>query len=501
GLPIEDFQDFTDVLLGVDAPANSSTSFPGGYNVGDILPGLEIDCGANSGPGLGGLLILPTGFDGNTSTEFGSNFFTDNTIINLSPAVDAIGFDIACHYGSPQVDIAVYDGSGALIWGGNHVPCDPTGFFLGWSSTAPDGIGRVELNDPSGVSAETIDNVAFGDAAGGGARAYVRSTVGAPWGSTSNEEAMDLAFGPGGWDDLRYETVDPGVLFSPAYDFLYMEGSDSNADELGAFLAANQAAMEAWVAAGGGLFLNAAPNEGGSQAWGFGGVVLNYPDFSTNPGTAFDPVHPIWNGPFLPTALSFTGSSFAHATVSGPGLVPLIIDSVARVHLAELPAFGSGSVIFGGLTTSNFWTPAPESLNLRANIISYLTGPGESCVFCDGFESGDTTLWSNTVGYLPPNYDVDDGPNWGDNPPVYSCLEACALLFGGIPGDYQCSTSSVVIDNLANASTWGIAGCQIVAEDYSLDQGGGYNCGSTGCSTSAYVDDNCTGGTNYCWPQ
>lgn len=64
------------------------------------------------------------------------------------------------------------------------------------------------------------------------APAYVRSSISAPWGSTSNEEAMDLAFGGGLWDDLRYETVDPLALFSDGYHFIYLEGSDSNASEL-----------------------------------------------------------------------------------------------------------------------------------------------------------------------------------------------------------------------------------------------------------------------------
>ena len=41
---------------------------------------------------------------------------------------------------------------------------------------------------------------------------YVRSTDGAPWGANTNEQAMDLAFGPAAWDDLRYETVDAAVL-------------------------------------------------------------------------------------------------------------------------------------------------------------------------------------------------------------------------------------------------------------------------------------------------
>lgn len=205
---------------------------------------------------------------------------------------------------------------------------------------------------------------------------YIRSTVAAPWGSTSNEEAMDLVFGVGGWDDERFETVDVALLFSPATGFIYMEGSDSNAMELEAFLSANQAALEAWVDAGGALFLNAAPNEGGNQTWGFGGVTLNYPGSATNPGTAFDAGHPIWNGPNLPAATMFTGGSYAHATVSGPGLTSLIVDAGGAVNLAELPAYGNGIVIFGGLTTSNFWDPQPDALNIRANIIAYL-GSGD----------------------------------------------------------------------------------------------------------------------------
>jgi hypothetical protein len=104
---------------------------------------------------------------------------------------------------------------------------------------------------------------------------------------------MDLAHGVGGWDDLRFETVDPDLLFSDTYDFIYIDGSDSGADELAAFLSANQAALEAWVFGGGALLLNAAPNEGGNQNWGFGGVTLNYPDFGVNNGSPADPGHPI----------------------------------------------------------------------------------------------------------------------------------------------------------------------------------------------------------------
>lgn len=161
GLPCEDFEEFVDNIVGCDAPANSGTSCPGGYNAGDIEAGLELDCAANSGPGLGGLVIIPSGFDGNPSITFGSNFFTDNTIVNLGPAVESIGMDIQCHFGSPSVDIDVFDGGGVLV-ASTTSACAPAGTFLGFSSNAPAGIGSITINDPSGVSVETLDDVCFG---------------------------------------------------------------------------------------------------------------------------------------------------------------------------------------------------------------------------------------------------------------------------------------------------------------------------------------------------
>jgi len=221
---------------------------------------------------------------------------------------------------------------------------------------------------------EDTDGDGIGDACEipPGAAAYLRSTVGAPWGQNTNEQAMNLAFGAGLWQDLRFETVDPNALFSASYAMIYLEGGDSNATELQAFLGANQALVENWVANGGRLLLNAAPNEGGNQAWGFGGVTLQYPGAGGSSGQAADPTHPVWHGPFLPVATSFTGGGYAHADVVGPGLTTVILDVDAGVAtLAEL-AWGRGLVLFGGLTTSNFWDPNPESLHLRANMLAYL---------------------------------------------------------------------------------------------------------------------------------
>jgi len=96
------------------------------------------------------------------------------------------------------------------------------------------------------------------------------------------------------------------------------------------------------------------------------------------------------------------------------------------------------------------------------------------------------------------NFNVDEGPDWTTNPQTYTCLEACAMLFGGADTDYQCSTSPSFVDNLAFSSSWGVGGCAQIAEDFKLNTN--YNCGAVGCSTSTYVTDNCTGSnTNYCW--
>ncbi len=104
------------------------------------------------------------------------------------------------------------------------------------------------------------------------------------------------------------------------------------------------------------------------------------------------------------------------------------------------------------------------------------------------------------------SYDVHDGPAWNTNPPVYSCLDACALLFGGAANDYQCSTSDKFINNGGYMSGYGDPTyCTVaVVEDYKREVAGdpGYDCGFAYCSYSAYVQDNCKAANaiNYCWP-
>lgn len=256
--------------------------------------------------------------------------------------------------------------------------------------------------------------------------AYVRSELGGPpWGTTDNEQAMDLVFGDGAWQDLRFETVDPALLFSPTYTFLYLEGSDAGAIDLQAFLSANQGLIESWVVDGGRLFLNAAPNEGVDMPWGFTGVTLVY-TAPLDPAMPFDDGHPIWNGPFLPINTVVSGGGYAHAYVTGGGLTPLIIDGNGNAPLTELPSYGEGRVIFGGLTNSSFWVQASDGLNLRANVIWYI---GQDDADVDGIADAA----DNCVDDANPRQEDADADLQGD-----ACDPCVTDPDNDIDGDIVC---------------------------------------------------------------
>ena len=253
-----------------------------------------------------------------------------------------------------------------------------------------------------------------------GQSAYVRSTIGEPWGRTDNDMAMNSVFGSNVWHDLRYETVNPAVLFSPAMHFIFLAGSDNNANALNTFLAANRSAMQTWVSNGGSLFINAAPNQGGNINFGFG-VTLNYGPLNSSSGTAVAPVNPIFNGPFTPVGTYWTGSGFSHATVSGTGLIPLIINTNnGSIILGEMAA-GSGHVLFGGMTIPLWQSPSPQVANLLANILAY-GNANPQCTFDDLPDDiyGDTLVPSGYRGFNWNNFGYVDGVNFYLNPSGYA---------------------------------------------------------------------------------
>jgi hypothetical protein len=422
GLPVEDFQDFTDgSLVGCDAPANNGTSCPGGYVVGDILPGLEIDCAVNSGPGNIGLIIIPTGFDYNPSIIFGSNYYTDNTIIRLSPAVDAIGFDASCHYGSPQMDIAVYDGNGALIWGGNYSPCQPTGFFLGWSTTDPAGIGRIELNDPSGASVESIDNVAFGSSATAGFSAVFETDADAGSGSEVAWEGFHSMndFMSGAWYDYFNSAIDISGAWSMggfASDVLqYHLLIETNADAAGGSevyivtyeslddFYTHTSAWEGYTAhniasgwtthgfASDGtryymVLESDADAAGGAEVYGMTYTSLANVISGTEESEAYTQIdiNSVWSI----ADLAADGGKFylvLEADANAGGGAEIFV--ITYASFADLMSDTPQSYAFSSMDVSAGW-----SMN------GFAADPGlEGLPFSDGFESGDTSWWSATV--------------------------------------------------------------------------------------------------------
>jgi hypothetical protein len=213
---------------------------------------------------------------------------------------------------------------------------------------------------------------------------YLHSESGEPWGSPTNQDAMNQTFGTN-WDREFFQTVDtgtgPGGLFSSDVRFIFLDGSDDGALALEAFLADHEDALRAFVEAGGRLLLNSAPNEGDGMSYD-GKQIVYGGETSTDSShvVAADADHPIFNGPNTPVGTRFSGSSFGHALIQGEGLTPVILRTVGdepeadgdpdAVVLAQY-CTGPGLTLLGGMTTTNWHSPEEEAANLRANILDY----------------------------------------------------------------------------------------------------------------------------------
>ncbi len=101
------------------------------------------------------------------------------------------------------------------------------------------------------------------------------------------------------------------------------------------------------------------------------------------------------------------------------------------------------------------------------------------------------------------SFAVNEGPPWADASST-SCVAACASLFGGNAADYGCSTLQGALNHRAHMDGWGDGVTYCSGGDAPEDfvkpaQGAAYDCGSRGCSYSAYVSDHGCAETNYCW--
>lgn len=105
------------------------------------------------------------------------------------------------------------------------------------------------------------------------------------------------------------------------------------------------------------------------------------------------------------------------------------------------------------------------------------------------------------------SFKVSDGPFWNQpTTPVYSALEAAALIFGGVPSDYAVSINPDTVDpssitRTAHYDEYGIGACSVQPETDRIDQDPpGYQMPSThGAARSAYVSDHSCSGVNYVW--
>jgi hypothetical protein len=101
---------------------------------------------------------------------------------------------------------------------------------------------------------------------------------------------------------------------------------------------------------------------------------------------------------------------------------------------------------------------------------------------------------------LVGQYAVNAGPSWFNNPPCYTCQEACAIVFGGQAGSYSCSVVNNMVTHTAYESGYADGShCNANPFPENFKMNTNYNCGAFGCSYSAYVADNCFGSINYCF--
>jgi hypothetical protein len=199
---------------------------------------------------------------------------------------------------------------------------------------------------------------------------YMTGT-GNPWGVTavdagSNEAAMNTAFGVNQWTKSQGFSM---AAFAADTEFLFLDGSDSQANQFSAFLTANQAALTTYVSNGGTLILNSAPNQGSSFAMGFG-ATLNYSNGASSVTATQAGIN---SGIFNGIATTYTGSGFSHAYVTGgTGYISLLNDASGRSAFG-VKQVGSGFVGFGGMTLPYFHQPAADSRALLANMLTYVS--------------------------------------------------------------------------------------------------------------------------------
>jgi hypothetical protein len=191
---------------------------------------------------------------------------------------------------------------------------------------------------------------------------------------TELQAGMDEVFGAGNWDQLNMDT-ETGTAFAPGspYTFIYLEGSAVDGQPLINYLTAHITEIETWVNNGGSLYINAGIQNNLSVTAPFGVSIEG--GYGTFTATAVDPLHPIFNGPFLPAGTTYTGIAFGMSIIDGTGITNIIVSTTDSTQSCLSSAeHGTGFILYGGMTADQFQNPQPNAHNLYMNILYYAAG-------------------------------------------------------------------------------------------------------------------------------
>jgi len=198
-----------------------------------------------------------------------------------------------------------------------------------------------------------------------------------PWGFTNNQSAMNTVFGAGNWNQLDFSTPAGAATLNSAltggqYSLIYIDGGDGASTNFDNFVTTYPNALQTFVSNGGSLVVNAARWTFDPLNLGFGGVTLNQPGYggASFTGTAVNPADPLFqNLGYGSPGTSWSGNYFSHDYLTGPAGTTEIIGSVGQTVLSE-ENYGSGFVMFGGITDPFFQSPSAEAFSLRDNMLA-----------------------------------------------------------------------------------------------------------------------------------
>ncbi|HNQ69268.1 MAG TPA: hypothetical protein PKN32_12880, partial [Bacteroidales bacterium] len=353
------------------------------YNSGEIITIEGYEFTGATDVQINGISCPFTVINENTITASVLNGATSGFISVTTPAgTKTSAYQISINSVPSNPTTVIATPTTICLGGYSDLNASSAGNIINWYTVPIGGTSIGSSNSDEDFPINPISTTTYyAESQNGGRKYYINSSVGALWAAATNDpiNAMNTVFGAGNWTHEYFESVNISELLSSNTSFIYLEGSYLSATELEAFLTANITDIENWVSNGGHLLLKSGPNEDNGMSFGFGGVAISSPNWLSY-GEAIVNNHQVFNSPYLPCGTYFTGNPFALGYITGPGLTSLMNGAYGRVFLAERN-WGSGKVVFSGMTLPYYWNPDPNSSNLLNNIINYLGSP-KNCT-CD----------------------------------------------------------------------------------------------------------------------